>query len=89
MAKSAQQKWNEYLSECEATSDALNSFERAVQAKYDGHGYAYIAGYFMMQFREVVLELPKKRRAEIRERFLREAKKFEQETLLKQIKESA
>jgi hypothetical protein len=89
MAKSAQQKFNEYLDECRETSDALNSFEKAVQAKYDGHGYAYIAGYFMMQFKEAVSELPKKRRAEIRERFLREAKKFEQETLLKQIKESA
>ena len=89
MAKSAQQKFNEYLDECRETSDALNAFERAVQARYDGHGYAYVAGYFMMQFKEAVSELPKKRRAEIRERFLREAKKFEQETLLKTIKESA
>ena len=89
MAKSAQQKWNEYLDECQQTSDALMAFEQAVQAKYDGHGYPYIAGYMMMQFREVVLELPRKRRAEIRERFLREAKKFEQENLMKMIKDTA
>ena len=86
--KTAQQKFNEYLDECRETSDALSAFEKAVQEKYDGHGYAYIAGYFMMQFKEAVSELPKKRRAEIRERFLREAKKFEQENLMKMIKES-
>jgi len=89
MTKSAQQKFNEYLEDCQKTTDATNAFEKAVQAKYDGHGYAYVAGYMMMQFREVVSELPKKRREEIRELFLREAKKFEQENLLRTIKESA
>ena len=89
MAKTAQQKWAEYLEECAETGNALTAFERAVQEKYDNHGYAYIAGYMMMQFREAVAELPKKRRAEIRERFLREAKKFEQENLMRKIKESA
>ena len=88
MAKTAQQKWAEYLFECQETSDALAAFERAVQEKYDNHGYPYIAGYMMMQYREVVAELPRKRRAEIRERFLREAKKFEQENLMKKIKEA-
>lgn len=57
--KSAQQKWAEYLEECAETGNALTAFERAVQDKYDNHGYAYIAGYMMMQFREVVAELPK------------------------------
>ena len=89
MAKTAQQKWAEYLEECAETGNALNAFERAVQDKYDNQGYAYIAGYMMMQFREVVAELPKARRVEIRERFLREAKRFEQENLMKMIKESA
>jgi hypothetical protein len=78
-----------YLEECQKTSDALNAFERAVQAKYDNHGYPYIAGYMMMQFREVVAELPRKRREEIRERFLREAQKFEQEHLINTIKDTA
>ena len=89
MPKSAQQKFNEYLEECAETGNALTAFERAVQDKYDNHGYAYIAGYMMMQFREAVSELPKARRAEIRERFLREAKRFEQENLLNKIKEGA
>ena len=78
-----------YLEECQKTSDALNAFERAVQTKYDGHGYPYIAGYMMMQYREIVAELPRKRREEIQARFLREAEKFEQEHLMKTIKESA
>ena len=78
-----------YLEECQKTSDALNAFEQAVQAKYDNHGYPYIAGYMMMQYREVVAELPRKRREEIQARFLREAQKFENEVLLKTIKESA
>jgi hypothetical protein len=78
-----------YLEECQKTSDALNAFERAVQAKYDNHGYPYVAGYMMMQFREVVAELPRKRREEIRERFLREAQKFEQEHLINTIKDTA
>ena len=77
-----------YLEECQKTSDALDAFERAVQAKYDNHGYPYIAGYVMMQFREAVSELPRKRREEIQARFLREAQKFEQEHLLQTIKEA-
>lgn len=89
MAKTAQQKFSEYLFECQETRDALGAFERAVQDHYDNHGYAYIAGYILMQFQEAVMELPKRRRAEIRERFLREAKKFEQETMLRKIKETA
>ena len=88
MPKSAQQKFSEYLFECQETRDALGAFEKAVQDRYDGHGYAYIAGYMMMQFQDAVSQLPKAKRAEIRENFLREAKKFEQETLLKTIKES-
>ena len=36
-----------YLEECQKTSDALAAFERAVQAKYDNHGYPYIAGYMI------------------------------------------
>ena len=77
-----------YLEECQKTWDALSAFERAVQAKYDNHGYPYIAGYMMMQYREVIAELPRKRREEIQARFLREAQKFEQEHLMKTIKEA-
>ena len=77
-----------YLEECQKTWDALSAFERAVQAKYDNHGYPYIAGYMMMQYREVIAELTRKLREEIQSRFLREAQKFENEVLLKTIKEA-
>lgn len=81
--------FHQYLEECSQMSDALGAFEKSVQAKYDGHGYPYIAGYFMMQFREAVMELPRARREEIKARFLKEAQKFDNEVLLKTIKESA
>jgi len=89
MPKSAQQKFNEYLDECQETRQALGAFEKAVQEKYNNQGYAYIAGYLMIQFQDAVSELPKAHRAYIRELFLREAKRFEQENLLNKIKESA
>ena len=89
MSKSAQQKFNEYLDECQETREAVGAFEKAVHDKYDGSGYAYIAGYFMMQMLEAVTHLPKAKRQEFRERFLREAKRFEQENLINKIKESA
>lgn len=81
--------FGQYLDECQQMTDATNRFEKAVQARYDGHGYAYIAGYMMMQFREVAMQLPRAQREEIKARFEREAKKFEQEHLMKTIKESA
>ena len=87
--KSAQQKFNEYLDECRETRQALGAFEKAVQEKYDGHGYAYIAGYMMTQLQDAITHLPKAKRAEFRETFLRAAKKIEQEHLMKTIKESA
>ena len=87
--KSAQQKFNEYLAECAETREALSAFERAVHEKYDGSGYAYVAGYMMTQLQDAITHLPKAKRAEFRETFLRAAKKFEQENLMKTIKESA
>jgi hypothetical protein len=81
--------FNQYLEECSQMGDALNDFEKAVQAKYDGHGYPYIAGYMMMQFREAVMELPRARREQFKAQFQKEAKRFEQEHLMKTIKESA
>lgn len=89
MAKSAQQKFNEYLAECDATRDAVKQFEQAVHAKYDGSGYAYLAGYFMMQMQEAISELPKAKRQEFRDKFLREAKRFEQENLVRVLSKEA
>lgn len=82
MAKSAQQRFNEYLTECDSTREAVKQFEKAVHDKYDGSGYAYLAGYFMMQMQDAISLLPKAKRQEFRDRFHREARKFEQENLL-------
>ena len=87
--KSAQQKFNEYLDECAETREALGAFERAVHDKYDGSGYAYIAGYMMTQLQDAITHLPKAKRAEFRETFRRAAQKFEHENLVRKIKESA
>ena len=81
--------FHQYLTECSQMSDALGDFEKAVQAKYDNHGYPYVAGYMMMQFREAVMELPRARREQFKAQFLKETKRFEQETLMKTLKESA
>jgi hypothetical protein len=89
MAKSAQQRFNEYLDECRETREALGQFEKAAQTRYDDNGYAYIAGYMMTQLQDAIIGLPKARRAEFREVFLRAAKKLEQEHLMRTIKESA
>lgn len=78
--------FSKYLEECQQMSDAVNGFEKAVQVKYDGHGYAYVAGYMMMQFREAVMELPRAKREEIKARILNETKVFEQSALLDKIK---
>jgi len=88
MAKTAQQKFNEYLAECETTRNVLKQFEKAVHEKYDGSGYAYIAGYMMMQLQDAITHLPKAKRAEFRETFLRAAQKFEHENLIHKIKAS-
>lgn len=81
--------FNQYLEECSQMSEACSQFEKAVQDKYDGHGYPYVAGYMMMQFREAVMELPRARREQFKAQLVKEAKRFEQEHLLKTIKESA
>lgn len=88
MAKTAQQKFDEYLSECRETRDALGAFERAVHEKYDGSGYAYIAGYMMTQLQDAITHLPKAKRAEFRESFQQAAQKFEHENLIRKIKSS-
>jgi hypothetical protein len=89
MVKSAQQRFNEYLADCDQTQEALGAFEKAVHDRYNGHGYAYIGGYLRIQLQNVIGELPRKRREEIRAHFLKEAQKFEHENLLLKIKDAA
>jgi len=87
MAKSAQQKFNEYLDECRETNDAINEF---VNASYENNdrNYGYAAGYLESMIKEVITQLPKAKRAEIRKRFSDMAQKQRNEHLLKSIKTS-
>jgi hypothetical protein len=87
MAKSAQQKFNEYLDECRETQQSVNAF---TDASHKLHGdYAYAAGYFGSLVADLVSQLPKAKRAEYRAQLFRQAEKFEKERLLKTIKETA
>lgn len=87
MAKSAQEKFNEYLEECRETRDAINELEKASRENHDG-SYAYACGVYSVVLAEVISELPKKRRAEIREQLLRTAQNQKNELLAKTIKEA-
>ena len=87
MAKSAQQRFNEYLDECQETRDAINELERAARENHEG-SYAYACGVYSVLLADVISELPKKRRAEIREQLYRTAQKQKNELLTKVIKEA-
>ncbi len=87
MPKSAQEKFNEYLDECRETRDAINELERAARENHDG-SYAYACGVYSALLADVIGELPKKRRIEIREQLLRSAQKQKNELLTKMIKEA-
>lgn len=86
MAKSAAQKWDEYLAECRETNDAVNEFTRA---SYDNYGnYAYAAGYLESMIKDLIGQLPKAKRAELRDRFNALAQAQKNEQLMKTIKEA-
>jgi len=86
MAKSAQDKFNEYLDECRETSDAVREFVNVSADNYKG--YAYAAGALQIIVSDLIAELPKARRAELREQFYRMAQKQKNELLLKTVKEA-
>jgi hypothetical protein len=87
MAKSAAQKFDEYLNECRETSSAINEFTKASLDNYGN--YAYAAGYLESMIKDLIIQLPKAKRAEIRNRFLALAQTQKNELLLKTIKEAA
>ena len=87
MAKTAQQKLNEFFNETDETRAAVKAFSDASYENYGGHAYA--AGWLESTVVQLIMELPKKRREEMRQQFAEQAKKHQQEALLKTIKESA
>ncbi len=87
MAKSAQDKFNEYLAECRETRNAINEVERASRDNCEG-SYAFACGVFSAMLGDVISELPKARRAELREQLYKIAQKQKNELLAKTIKET-
>jgi len=86
MAKSAQQKWNEYLDESRETSDAVREM---VDTSYDLYkSYGHAAGYMQSLVNDLIRELPKTRRAELRNKLYAQAQKHKNELLAKTIKEA-
>ena len=84
MAKSAQEKFNEYLDECRETSNAISEVTDRTNELYEG--YAFAAGFLGATLADAIRELPKAKRAEFRDRLLRKAEQAKQEFLLKTIK---
>lgn len=87
MPKSAQQKFAEYLDESRETMDAVNEVVNRSNEFYDG--YAFAAGYLGMMLKEVIMDLPKAKRAELRDRLFAKAQEIKNQQLAKTIKESA
>lgn len=83
MAKSAQAKFNEYMDECRETSYSIN--ELVDRSKEATDSYAYAAGFLGSVLQEAIAELPKARRADFRNRLLRQAQKFRDEMVDKQV----
>lgn len=85
MAKSAQDKFNEYLAESRETHDVINQLNDRTNELYEG--YAFAAGFLGMTLADAISELPKAKRAEFRARILKAADKAKNEFLMKAIKE--
>ena len=87
MAKSAAQKWDEYLAEFRETQQAVNAMTDSSHSLYND--YAYAAGYYGSMIADLVSLLPKAKRAQVRAQLLQQADKLEKEQLLKTIKDTA
>lgn len=77
MPKSAQEKMQNFLDESRETRDAINEF---VSNTYEHFGsYSFTAGYMSTLLGDVIAELPKARRAELRAQILRKAGEYSKE----------
>ena len=87
MPKSAQQRFNEYLAECQANTDAVNEL---VNQSFDRHrNYAHAAGVLCVILQEAMQGLPRARRAEIRERLYKVALDQKRAYLVDTLKQEA
>ena len=87
MAKSAQDKFNEFLAESRETSQAITEL---TSASFEFYGnYAYTAGFLESMIKDVIAELPKARRAEVREQFLRRAQSIRNQIMVDTLSQTA
>jgi hypothetical protein len=85
MAKSAQEKFNEFLDECRETSQAVSAM---VSESYENYNnYAYACGVLESMLKDAIAELPKARRAEFRAQLFNLAQKQRNERLSSNAKE--
>ena len=75
----ARQTFDQYLAEFRETQQAVNSMTDATYKTYGD--YAYVAGYFGSVIADLVSQLPKAKRAEVREQLRRKAAEFQKETV--------
>jgi hypothetical protein len=86
MPKSAQDKFNEYLTESRETTDLVSD---VVETSYDLHkNYGYAAGYLQSMVNELIAQLPKAKRVQYRDKLYRQAQKNRNDLLFNTIKES-
>jgi len=83
----ARQTFDQYLAEFRETQQAINAMSDSTHKLYGD--YAYAAGYFGSMIADLVAQLPKAKRAEVRAQLLKTADKHQQEFLLKAMKEAA
>ena len=83
----ARQTFDQYLAEFRETQQAINAMSDSTHKLYGD--YAYAAGYFGSMIADLVAQLPKAKRAEVRAQLLKTADKHHQEFLLKAMKEAA
>lgn len=74
MRKTAQQKFNEYLEDYRKTTDVVNQMIESSNELYGN--YAYATGYLSTVVQEVIAQLPRAKREELRQRFARSAEEF-------------
>lgn len=83
MAKSAQERFNEFLNECGETRNSIKEFQDAAYENYRSHSYS--AGFLESKLVDVIMELPKQKRAELRTLFRQQAEKQRREVMARAI----
>jgi hypothetical protein len=77
MAKSAQQRFTEYLDEARSTRESIKEFQDAAYENYRSHSYA--AGFLESKLVDVIMSLPRAQREELRAVFRQQAAVLQKE----------